>query len=128
MNLTSAHLTICLLCLRFRYQVRLGEFDTTTTIDCVEDDCADPVRDVLINAYVVHPDYYKQNGAWLIDHTNSDARPLLLSVGGGLYLLELSVYFLRCSISRCSPHYHSQPVGRFRSPLSATGPLSPARP
>uniref|UniRef100_A0A182TI02 CLIP domain-containing serine protease n=1 Tax=Anopheles melas TaxID=34690 RepID=A0A182TI02_9DIPT len=45
------------------YQVRLGEFDTTTTIDCVNDDCADPVRDVLINAYVVHPDYYKQNGA-----------------------------------------------------------------
>ncbi|XP_307757.5 uncharacterized protein LOC1269161 [Anopheles gambiae] len=45
------------------YQVRLGEFDTTTTIDCVEDDCADPVRDVPINAYVVHPDYYKQNGA-----------------------------------------------------------------
>uniref|UniRef100_A0A182MQQ5 CLIP domain-containing serine protease n=1 Tax=Anopheles culicifacies TaxID=139723 RepID=A0A182MQQ5_9DIPT len=45
------------------YQVRLGEYDTTTDIDCIDDDCADPVRDVLISAYVVHPDYYKQNGA-----------------------------------------------------------------
>uniref|UniRef100_A0A182S527 CLIP domain-containing serine protease n=1 Tax=Anopheles funestus TaxID=62324 RepID=A0A182S527_ANOFN len=45
------------------YQVRLGEFDTTTEIDCVQEDCADPVRDALISAYVVHPEYYKQNGA-----------------------------------------------------------------
>uniref|UniRef100_A0A3F2YTX9 CLIP domain-containing serine protease n=1 Tax=Anopheles christyi TaxID=43041 RepID=A0A3F2YTX9_9DIPT len=45
------------------YQVRLGEFDTTTAIDCENEDCADPVRDVLISAYVVHPEYYKQNGA-----------------------------------------------------------------
>uniref|UniRef100_A0A182YKD5 CLIP domain-containing serine protease n=1 Tax=Anopheles stephensi TaxID=30069 RepID=A0A182YKD5_ANOST len=45
------------------YQVRLGEFDTTTATDCVNDDCADPVRDVLISAYLVHPEYYKQNGA-----------------------------------------------------------------
>lgn len=45
------------------YQVRLGEYDTTTDIDCINDDCADPVRDVLISAYVVHPEYFKQNGA-----------------------------------------------------------------
>uniref|UniRef100_A0A2C9GV95 CLIP domain-containing serine protease n=1 Tax=Anopheles dirus TaxID=7168 RepID=A0A2C9GV95_9DIPT len=45
------------------YQVRLGEFDTTTTTDCQNDVCADPVRDVLINDHIVHPDYYKENGA-----------------------------------------------------------------
>uniref|UniRef100_A0A182R026 CLIP domain-containing serine protease n=1 Tax=Anopheles farauti TaxID=69004 RepID=A0A182R026_9DIPT len=45
------------------YQVRLGEFDTTTAIDCQNDDCADPVRDVLIEDQIVHPDYYKENGA-----------------------------------------------------------------
>uniref|UniRef100_A0A182VQQ0 Uncharacterized protein n=1 Tax=Anopheles minimus TaxID=112268 RepID=A0A182VQQ0_9DIPT len=48
---------------RLQYQVRLGEYDTTTDIDCINDDCADPVRDVLISAYVVHPEYFKQNGA-----------------------------------------------------------------
>uniref|UniRef100_A0AAG5CTE4 CLIP domain-containing serine protease n=1 Tax=Anopheles atroparvus TaxID=41427 RepID=A0AAG5CTE4_ANOAO len=51
------------------YQVRLGEHDTTTEVDCepsqpgTEPDCADKVVDVLISAYVVHPDYYKENGA-----------------------------------------------------------------
>lgn len=50
------------------YQVRLGEHDTTKTEDCeiLEDGeqlCADPVRDVLVLEYLVHPDYYKENGA-----------------------------------------------------------------
>uniref|UniRef100_A0A2M3Z9P7 CLIP domain-containing serine protease n=1 Tax=Anopheles braziliensis TaxID=58242 RepID=A0A2M3Z9P7_9DIPT len=45
------------------YQVRLGEHDTQTATDCVNDECADPVRDVLISNYVLHPEYYKENGA-----------------------------------------------------------------
>lgn len=48
------------------YQVRLGEHDIMTEIDCEPKDptdCADAVVDVLISAYVVHPDYYKENGA-----------------------------------------------------------------
>lgn len=37
--------------------VRLGEYDTSTTRDCIEDDCADPVVNIGIDTQIAHPDY-----------------------------------------------------------------------
>lgn len=37
--------------------VRLGEHDTRTEIDCVDDDCADPIVDVPIADIIVHEKY-----------------------------------------------------------------------
>jgi hypothetical protein len=38
--------------------VRLGEYDESTDIDCIdEDNCADPFQDVNIQSFIAHPSY-----------------------------------------------------------------------
>lgn len=44
-----------------RFRVRLGEYDTRTTRDCLEEngysDCADPAQDVGVEEAFAHPQY-----------------------------------------------------------------------
>lgn len=52
---------ICVFTLNsFRYNVRVGEWQTNTEIDCGEEFCGLPVQDVPISHIVVHPGYEKQ--------------------------------------------------------------------
>lgn len=37
--------------------VRLGEWDTSTSTDCDNGDCADPVLDVPVEQLITHEDY-----------------------------------------------------------------------
>uniref|UniRef100_A0A182N3T8 Peptidase S1 domain-containing protein n=1 Tax=Anopheles dirus TaxID=7168 RepID=A0A182N3T8_9DIPT len=50
-----------------KHQVRLGEYDTSTKIDCDGDECADPVRDVMIANVIVHADYFREGIAYYND-------------------------------------------------------------
>ncbi|XP_047994830.1 serine proteinase stubble-like [Leguminivora glycinivorella] len=40
--------------------VRLGDWDSETEIDCIQDDCNDPPVDVKIDATFIHPSYHRQ--------------------------------------------------------------------
>ncbi|XP_045776967.1 CLIP domain-containing serine protease 2-like [Maniola jurtina] len=42
--------------------VRLGEWSTSTVIDCVQDDCNEPPLDVPVEEIVVHEDYVPSDG------------------------------------------------------------------
>ncbi|XP_055691133.1 uncharacterized protein LOC129794355 [Lutzomyia longipalpis] len=39
------------------YQVRIGEYNTSTDPDCEEDDCAPAVKDIAIEEQIIHPNY-----------------------------------------------------------------------
>lgn len=41
--------------------VRLGEWDTNTPEDCIEDDCADPHQDIPVETIIVHEGYEPKN-------------------------------------------------------------------
>lgn len=41
----------------FRIEVRLGEWDTETTVDCMGDECADPLVDVKVERVSIFPFY-----------------------------------------------------------------------
>lgn len=41
----------------YRDNVRLGEYDTSKTLDCIEDDCADPLVNMGIDEVVSHENY-----------------------------------------------------------------------
>lgn len=45
----------------FRVNVRLGEYDLSTTTDCIKSDCADPVQNVGVEEKISHPDYNEKN-------------------------------------------------------------------
>jgi hypothetical protein len=41
--------------------VRLGEYDERTDIDCdMYDICADPLQDIPVQHFIVHPDYDRE--------------------------------------------------------------------
>lgn len=43
-----------------RIEVRLGEYDLSTEIDCqVDNGCAPPVQDFIVEEIIPHPDYLK---------------------------------------------------------------------
>lgn len=44
-----------------RDRVRLGEYDTQTEIDCVKDDCAEPVQEILVDTSYPHPGFSDSN-------------------------------------------------------------------
>ncbi|KAG4080172.1 hypothetical protein HA402_008243 [Bradysia odoriphaga] len=41
--------------------VRLGEYDISTTTDCIKSDCADPVKNMGIEEIIAHPGYNERN-------------------------------------------------------------------
>lgn len=45
----------------FRVNVRLGEYDLTTTTDCIKSDCADPVQNMGVEEKVPHPGFNDRN-------------------------------------------------------------------
>ncbi|XP_061721572.1 CLIP domain-containing serine protease HP8-like [Cydia pomonella] len=40
--------------------VRLGDWDAETEIDCIQEDCNDPPVDVKVDAKFIHPSYHRQ--------------------------------------------------------------------
>lgn len=45
----------------FRVNVRLGEYDLTTNIDCIKNDCADPVQNIGVEEKIPHPGFNDKN-------------------------------------------------------------------
>ena len=35
----------------------LGEYDVRNETDCLGDDCADPIQEIPVESYNMHPDY-----------------------------------------------------------------------
>lgn len=44
----------------FRFTVKVGEWLTTSDIDCGEEFCALPSKDIPISHVIVHPNYQKE--------------------------------------------------------------------
>lgn len=45
----------------FRVTIRLGEYDISTTTDCIKSDCADPVQNIGLEEKIPHPDFNDKN-------------------------------------------------------------------